>query len=246
MSLFHSIPHPRSIHLIFSRTHVPTVPTVPERHLHRKSDQSTRRWAWPLLTVRRNTIPNSISLIQFGICADTYWGKLLVLILLCDERGKGGVRSSLSVSDWVRACARPSPLLLSINVEPDLQFGCAEHRKLDTGAIAYGVYVQAWCDLVWFRLLRSVDIYSVMFWFRSKHQRCVWYLILINWNSLVDTFESMISTCDCTQVHKWRLSCLGPPFIAHMKAKCTITKYWIVAYRCRTRLNHLSTDLIYS
>lgn len=161
LTLFHSILYPGSNHyLIFSKTHVPTVPIVPERHLYCKSDQSTRRWAWSLLTARRNavTIPNSISLIHFGFYADTYWGKLLGLILLCDKMGKGVL--SLSVFDWFtvdRACARPSSLLLCVNVEPDLQFGCAEHGKLDTrglGAIVYGYgYAQARCIMVWFILL---------------------------------------------------------------------------------------------
>ncbi|CDM35051.1 unnamed protein product [Penicillium roqueforti FM164] len=37
--------------------HVPTAPTVPERHLHRKSDQSTRRRAWPKLTGSTTLFP---------------------------------------------------------------------------------------------------------------------------------------------------------------------------------------------
>lgn len=46
---------------------------------------------------------------------------------------------------------RASPLLLCVNVELNLQFGCAEYRTLDTrgrGASVHVVCAQAQCDVV--------------------------------------------------------------------------------------------------
>lgn len=81
-----------------------------------------------------------------------------------------GVRMFLALLPLIKSrltgnVPRASPLLLCVNVELNLQFGCAEYRTLDTrglGAIVHGVCAQARCDVVWFRSLCSVDIYSAV------------------------------------------------------------------------------------
>lgn len=131
--LFHFIPYPDSNQLIFSKTHVPTVPTVPERHLHRKKATKAHEDEHCLCSPRAILFPiphpssnsgSALILIEGdcscqSCCMTKGVRMFLALLPLIKSRLTGNV-------------PRASPLLLCVNVELNLQFGCAEYRTLDT------------------------------------------------------------------------------------------------------------------